>query len=139
MLHRVKKDRDIHEGKWNGLGGKLLPGETPEECVVREVNEESGLLIINPKLCGVMTFPEFKDNEDWLVFLFTVTEFSGQLIDSPEGELHWIEDEKVGQLNLWEGDRLFFNWLKEGVFFSAKFVYRDKKLMTHNVVFYGIP
>ena len=60
MLHRVKKKNDIHQDKWNGLGGKFLPGETPEECVVREVKEESGLHIIKPELKGILTFPEFR-------------------------------------------------------------------------------
>ena len=60
MLHRIKKEKDMHEGKWNGLGGKMLDGETPEECVIREVREESGLTIKNPKLRGILTFPKFE-------------------------------------------------------------------------------
>jgi len=75
MLHRVKKKDDVHEGKWNGLGGKFIAGESPEDCVIREVKEESGLDITKPTFCGVMTFPEFKDGEDWLVFLFRADQF----------------------------------------------------------------
>lgn len=135
-MHRVKKDRDIHEGKYNGLGGKFLPGESPQECVVREVREESGLTIHNPSLRGVMTFPAFKGEEDWLVFLFTATEFSGELTGCEEGLLEWVPDEKLGDLNLWEGDHLFFEWLKQPKFFSAKFIYKQKKLIDHSVVFY---
>ena len=80
MVHRNKKVNDIQECKWNGLGGKFEPGETPEECVIREVLEESGLLIRNPKLCGLLMFPKFKGN-DWYVFVFTATEFTGELIE----------------------------------------------------------
>lgn len=136
MLHRIKKENDMHAGKWNGLGGKLDPGETPEECVVREVREESGLEISNPQLKGVITFPAFSNNEDWYVFMFTAEEFSGILIDSPEGHLEWISDENLLQLPLWEGDKIFLKWLHEEIFFSAKFVYRDEKLIKHSVVFY---
>ena len=136
MLHRVKKENDVHEDKYNGLGGKLLAGETPEECVVREVEEESGLKIRNPKLRGVMMFPAFKDNEDWLVFLFTVNKFAGTLVESDEGRLEWVEDNKLLDLNLWEGDKLFLQWLKQDRFFSAKFVYKNKRLVDHRVTFY---
>lgn len=136
MLHRVKKQDDVHEGKWNGLGGKFLPGETPEECVCREVREESGLTVDNPVLRGVMMFPEFKNKEDWLVFLFTAEEFSGEMISSPEGHLEWVPDDQLLQLNLWEGDKIFLKWLEEGRFFSAKFIYKDKRLLKHSVVFY---
>ncbi|MDP3830910.1 MAG: 8-oxo-dGTP diphosphatase, partial [Ignavibacteriaceae bacterium] len=84
MLHRIKKENDMHEGKWNGLGGKFEMGESPEECVIREIKEESGLDIKNPKLNGFITFPAFDGFEDWYVFIFSVTEFSGELIDSAE-------------------------------------------------------
>jgi ADP-ribose pyrophosphatase YjhB (NUDIX family) len=83
LEHLNKKANDIHEGKWNGLGGKFEAGETPEKCVIREVYEESGLLIREPKLCGLLVFPRFKGN-DWYVFVFTADDFSGELIDSPE-------------------------------------------------------
>ena len=136
MLHRIKRDKDIHEGKWNGLGGKFLPGETPEACVKREVLEESGLTIEGPRLRGVMTFPAFKEEEDWTVFLFTAHQFQGELIECDEGHLEWIETEKLAELNLWEGDHYFLEWLKQERFFSAKFVYQQKKLMQHSVVFY---
>lgn len=95
--HCNKKVNDIHEGKWNGLGGKFEAGETPEECVIRAVLAESGLCIQNPKLCGLLVFPKFKGN-DWYVFVFTTSEFSGELIDSPEGKLEWIPDEIVQPL-----------------------------------------
>lgn len=138
MLHRVKRDRDIHQDKWNGLGGKLHAGETPEECVVREVYEESGLKIREPRLRGIMTFPDFKAREDWLVFLFTADQFDGKpKAECDEGLLEWIEDGRITDLPLWEGDKYFLDWLKKPEFFSARFVYRDKKLVQHEVQFYG--
>lgn len=140
MVHRIKKANDIHEGKWNGLGGKLEPGETPEECVVREVYEESGLSIRDPRLCGLLMFPKFKGN-DWYVFVFTAAEFSGELIESPEGRLAWIPDEELTHLNLWESDHIFFPWIREGTFFSAKFEYDGDEMREYCVVFHsaGIP
>jgi len=79
MIHRIKKENDMHQGKWNGLGGKLDPGETPEECVIREVYEESGLAIVDPLLKGVLTFPKFAKNEDWYAFIFVAREFHGRI------------------------------------------------------------
>ena len=136
MLHRVKKDRDIHQDKWNGLGGKFEPGESPEECVLREVKEESGLTIRHPLLRGVMTFPLFDGEQDWVVFLYTATDYQGEIKECDEGSLEWIDNDKLCSLNLWEGDKLFFQWLEQDKFFSAKFVYQNKKLMEHEVVFY---
>jgi 8-oxo-dGTP diphosphatase len=136
MIHRIKKENDMHQGKWNGLGGKLDPGETPEECVIREVYEESGLAIVDPLLKGVLTFPKFAKNEDWYAFIFVAREFHGQLIDSDEGVLQWIEDEELLDLELWAGDRIFIPWLEQPGFFSGKFVYQDGKLMEHEAVFY---
>jgi 8-oxo-dGTP diphosphatase len=104
--------------------------------VVREVLEESGLSIQNPKLCGLLIFPKFKGN-DWYVFVFTAHEFSGELIDSPEGRLEWIPDENILDLNLWESDHFFMPWIKEGKFFSAKFEYEGDKLRRYDVVFHS--
>jgi len=136
MLHRIKKENDMHAGKWNGLGGKFEPGESPEECAIREMQEESGLLVTNPRLHGVITFPNFAGNDDWYAFLFSATEFTGELIDSPEGMLEWIDNDKVLDLNLWPGDRIFIPWLEQDAFFSAKFVYIDNELETYEVEFY---
>ena len=137
MLHRIKKKDDIHSGKWNGLGGKVIPGETPEECIIREVCEESGMKIVRPELKGHLTFPKFSNDEDWYVFVFIATDFSGELIDSPEGELRWIDDSEVPKLNLWEGDLIFLQWLKKSHFFSGKLEYKDGRLERHDVVFYN--
>ena len=136
MVHRNKKPNDIHEGKWNGLGGKVEAGETPEECIKREVEEESGLVIHKPRLHGLLMFPKFKGN-DWYVFVFTATEFEGELIESsPEGRLEWIEDEELTSLNLWESDHIFLPWLKEPKFFSAKFEYEGDVMQRYDAAFY---
>jgi 8-oxo-dGTP diphosphatase len=160
MLHRIKRENDIHAGKWNGLGGKFEPGETPEECVVREVREESGLTIREPKLVGLLMFPNF-NGDDWYVFVFTATEFDGQkpvfprsapeggsektgfsdsektgFWESDEGHLEWIPDAQVESLNLWESDHVFLPWIREGKFFSAKFVYEGDEMKGYEVVFH---
>lgn len=137
MIHRVKKTNDIHAGKWNGLGGKLDPGESPEECALREVFEESGLRARNPQLKGFLTFPAFSKDEDWYVFVFLYEDFEGELIDSPEGNLRWVENSKLVELNLWEGDPIFLSWLDRKGTFSGKFVYQDGRLVSHSFVLYG--
>jgi 8-oxo-dGTP diphosphatase len=136
MLHRIKKQNDMHKGKWNGLGGKLEAGESPEECVIREVREESGLTISSPRLHGFITFPLFDGREDWYVFVFSAVNFEGELRDSNEGVLKWIPDSKLFDLNLWEGDKTFIEWMLEEKFFSAKFNYKDGKLLDYSVVFH---
>ena len=137
MIHRIKKANDMHLGKWNGLGGKLNPGESPEECAVREIFEESGLRVRNPQLKGVLTFPAFANDEDWYAFVFVVDNFEGELIDSSEeGVLRWVDNTGLLSLNLWEGDRIFLPWLDQPGFFSGKFIYQDGRLLSHEVVFY---
>lgn len=136
MVHRIKKADDIHQGKWNGLGGKLEPGETPEECARREILEESGLRALNLKMKGFLTFPVFARDEDWYAFVFVVDEFDGQLIESPEGQLEWIEDGRLLALELWEGDRYFLAWLDRPGFFSGKFIYQHGRYIEHSVTFH---
>jgi 8-oxo-dGTP diphosphatase len=136
MIHRVKKPNDMHQGKWNGLGGKLEPGESPEDCVRREVEEESGLLVKKMWLKGFLSFPGFSNDEDWYAFVFVVPEFEGQIIESLEGVLKWIDNSDLFQLNLWEGDRIFLPWLDRPGIFSGKFVYRDRTLVNHSVSYY---
>lgn len=137
MMHRIKKENDMHEGKWNGLGGKFEKGESPEECVIREIFEESGLHISSPILHGFLSFPDFDGNDDWYVFLFTASEYSGTMIQSEEGHLEWIDNDRLLELPLWEGDKYFLSWMKEHKsFFSAKFNYKDQELISHSVVFY---
>lgn len=136
MLYRNKKENDYHEGKWNGLGGKLEQGETPEECAVREVFEESGLKVTNPLLKGLITFPMFDGVDDWYVWVYVFEGFEGKLIDSPEGHLEWIDNEKLTELNLWGGDKIFIPWLFEDKCFSAKFVYKNGEYISHSVIFH---
>ena len=136
MLHRIKKENDIHEGKWNGLGGKFEDGESPEDCVIREVKEESGLDILNPTLKGILTFPKFDEVDDWMVFVFVSNEFSGELSECDEGVLKWIDNDNILKLNLWDGDKIYMKWLTGHPFFSAKFIYKKRILQSHKVVFY---
>jgi 8-oxo-dGTP diphosphatase len=136
MVYRNKKPNDIHAGKWNGLGGKVEAGESPEACIKREVEEEAGLFIHEPYLNGLLVFSNFK-GQDWYVFVFTATKFEGELLtDSPEGRLEWIADDAFGDLTLWPSDRIFLPWLKEGKFFSARFFYEGENLLGHEVSFY---
>jgi 8-oxo-dGTP diphosphatase len=137
MLHRIKKENDMHAGKWNGLGGKLEPGETPEECAIREIQEESGLRAGNLTMKGLLTFPAFAAEEDWYTFVFLVEAFEGELINSAEGELRWIDNNKLLDLELWEGDRIFLDWLERPEFFSGKFVYEQGRFVDYEVVFYS--
>ena len=137
MMHRNRRKSDQHLGKWNGLGGKMEPGETPEECVIREVFEESGLEIQAPRLRGFLTWPKFDGVEDWYAFVFSATEFTGKLRESnPEGRLEWISNDQILDLPLWEGDRIFMEWLGQERFFSAKFTYVQGHLIDHQVHFH---
>lgn len=133
MLHKAK---GYQKGKWNGLGGKLEPGESPEECLKREVLEESGLVVEKAKLKGFLTWPAFDGVDDWYAFVYVVTAFSGDLSASDEGELHWIADENVLKLNIFEGDKIFIPWLQQNKMFSAKFCYEKGEFENYEVVFY---
>lgn len=136
MIHRNKRPNDIHEGKWNGLGGKFEAGESPEDCIIREVREESGLNIRAPHLHGLLTFTNFKGN-DWYVFVYTAKDFDGELLhDVPEGKLEWVRDEEVLRLPLWDSDQVFLPWLSQGRFFSGKFQYNGDTFVDHEVAFY---
>lgn len=138
MVHRIKKHKDMHLGKWNGLGGKLEPGETPEECAIREIREESGLEVRNLQMKGILTFPAFANDEDWYAFVFVAEKAGGEMIDSPEGVLAWVENSKLFDLVLWDGDKIFLKWLDEPDFFSGKFIYQAGELLEYRVNFYPI-
>jgi 8-oxo-dGTP diphosphatase len=136
MIHRDKRPNDIHAGKWNGLGGKFEAGESPEDCVIREVREESGLTICAPHLHGLLTFVNFKGN-DWYVFVYTADEFQGELTrDVSEGSLEWIPDGEILRLPLWDSDSVFLPWLNQEEFFSAKFNYDGENFVDYTVVSY---
>lgn len=137
MIRRDTRPDDPHFGKWNGLGGKLEPGESPEEGMRREVREESGLEVLRADLKGVLTWPAFDGTHDWYAFCFVVHEFRGALgADPPEGSLHWVPTAEVPSLALWEGDRVFLPWLDRPETFSASFRYRDGRLVDYDATFY---
>lgn len=139
MLHRTKKKNDVMEGMWVGLGGKMESGESPEECIIREVYEESGLKVKSLALRGFITFPDFMGSGDWYMFVFICDDFEGELIDSDEGELAWIDKEHLNELPMFEGDRLFMKWMLEHPFFTAKLCYEGEKLVHHELCVYEKP
>jgi len=137
MLERNTRPDDYHRGRFNGLGGKFEPGESPEACLAREVREESGLVVEEARLRGVLTFPRFDGVDDWYAFVFVVPRFSGELTPSPEGTLHWIPDAELTGLRLWPGDRAFLPWLDGDAFFSATMRYREGTFIGYQATFYG--
>jgi len=138
MLYRNKKEHDINEGKWLGVGGKFEPGETPEQCLLREVTEETGVTLTAYQLHGVMTFVAIDGSSEPLyIFIFTASGYTGVVGDCDEGTLAWIDTDKVADLERWEGDRLFWEWIVAGApFFSAYFEYDSDILIKHAVTFY---
>ena len=138
MLYRNKKKNDINQGKWIGLGGKFEFGESPEECLVREVKEEAGVLITEFTLKGILTFQVIDDQtEPMYIFVYTALAYEGDIVECDEGTLEWIDTEKILELDLWEGDRLFWGWMLEGKrFFSANFKYKQDRLIDYQVSFY---
>lgn len=137
MLMRPPLQDPRRPGRCNGLGGKFLPGETPEECMRREVLEESGLEVLSFDYRGLLTFPRFDDVDDWYVFVFVVNGFRGEPVAGPEGELLWHPTERLTELPLWPGDHHFLPWLdRQGEVFSARFDYASGAYQAHEVTFY---
>lgn len=132
----LQKAKGYQTGKWNGLGGKFEPGESPEDCLKREVFEESGLTVVGARLKGFITFPDFDGSDDWYAFVYVVTEYTGNLKASDEGELRWVPDADVLNLDIWEGDTVFLPWLEHPGVFSAKFVYEQGFFKNYSVSFY---
>lgn len=131
MLHRTKKENDFNKNKWIGVGGKFEEGESPEECLMREVEEETGLKLRKFRLRGIVTFLSAKWESEYM-FLYTSDTFEGELLNEcSEGILKWIPKNEVEDLNLWEGDRIFLKRLIEDApFFSMKLRYdREDKLI----------
>ncbi len=112
MLHRVKKENDLNHDKWIGVGGGFEKDESPEECLTREVWEETGLTLDSWRFRGVVTFVSDAWETEYM-YLFTADAFHGSLTDCDEGVLEWVEIDKVPRLPLWEGDRIFFRLLAE--------------------------
>ena len=130
MLHRVKKKNDANHDKWIGIGGKFEDGESPEECVLREVREETGLTLTDYRYRGLVTFVSDAWETEYM-HLFTCTGFSGREHTCDEGVLEWIDKKALCDLQLWEGDRIFLRLLEEErPFFSLKLVYRGEKLIS---------
>ncbi len=125
MLERAPRaGRDVHAGRWNGVGGKFLAGESPEDCLRREVREEAGVEVLAAVLKGCITFPAFDHGTHVYSFVYVVTRFEGEPFTAgPEGRLHWIETSRLTDLPLWEGDRVFLPWLDRAGVFSATFRY----------------
>ena len=129
MLHRIKKEQDENRDKWIGIGGKFETGESPEECVLREAGEETGLTLTDYKYRGIVTFV----SDMWpceYMHLFTATGFEGELKDCDEGVLEWLPKDKLYTLPMWAGDRIFLELLDKDVpFFSLKLVYQGETLV----------
>ncbi|MBR1477312.1 MAG: 8-oxo-dGTP diphosphatase [Lachnospiraceae bacterium] len=125
MLHRTKKEKDLNKDKWIGVGGKLEEKESPEDCVKREVYEETGYALISYSFRGLVTFV-YKDITEFM-YLYTSDDYSGEQRECSEGELAWVKRGDVYNLPIWEGDKLFFKLLEEAAgFFSLKLVYDDE-------------
>ena len=137
MLHRVKKKEDINKNKWIGVGGHANEWESPEECLVREVKEETGLILTSYKFRGIVTLIS-DECEAETMCLFTADKFTGNIIECDEGELKWVDKKVVPNLPTWEGDAVFLKLLLEDEkrFFSLKLVYEGDKLKEKNIVFY---
>jgi len=144
MLHRIKKEKDVNRNKWIGVGGHFEEGESPEECLLREVKEETGLTLTHWRFRGIVTFcfrkpepvPQGQDRQiepdppicEYMC-LYTADGFEGELIECKEGNLEWVSKQKLEELELWEGDKIFFRLLERNTpFFSLKLSYMGDNL-----------
>lgn len=129
MLHRVKKAQDVNQGKWIGVGGKFQDGESPEDCILRECREETGLTLTDYRYRGLVTFVSNEAPTEYM-HLFTATAWTGEPHPCDEGELAWIKKADLLSLPLWEGDRIFLRLLEAGEpFFSLKLRYEGDRLI----------
>ncbi len=128
MLHRTAKENDINKEKWIGVGGHFEENESPVDCLLREVREETGLTLLSWHFHGVVTFISDEWQTEYM-FLYTANEFEGELTACDEGNLEWVPKSEIGSLNLWEGDRIFLKYLMEGTDFeSLKLRYEGDEL-----------
>ena len=129
MLHRTKKENDLNRDKWIGIGGKFEDGESPEECLLREVREETGFTLTNYRYRGIITFV----SEGWpteYIHLFTADGWTGEMRECDEGDLAWVPKAEVPNLPIWEGDRVCFRLLAENrPFFSLKMCYQGDTMV----------
>ncbi|MBQ7340617.1 MAG: 8-oxo-dGTP diphosphatase [Oscillospiraceae bacterium] len=130
MLHRTKKENDVNKDKWIGIGGKFLEGETPDECLLREAYEETGLTLTSWKCRGIVTFLTNGPWDGEYMYLFTADGFEGELKDCDEGDLKWVNRDFLYELPLWEGDRIFLDLLwQDAPFFLLKLRYEGDTLV----------
>ncbi len=124
------------DGKFMGVGGKFNDNETPEECLIREVKEETNLDVLEYKLVGKIFFPKFDGVVDYFSYVYEVTKFSGEIQESDEGKLYWVNNKEITSLNIWEGDKFFIDWIyNDRVFFDATFYYENGEYVSHEVEF----
>ena len=130
MMHRVKKEHDINKDKYIGVGGHFEYGESPDECLCREVKEETGLTLLSYLARGIVTFI-YGDSVVEYMHLYTANRFEGEISDCDEGELIWVKKNEVENLNIWDGDKIFFRLLAENrPYFSLKLVYSETDELT---------
>ena len=130
MLHRTKKENDCNRDKWIGIGGKFERGESPEECMLREAKEETGLMLTSWRYRGIVTFVSDRWPAEQM-HLFTARGWTGQLTECDEGQLEWLPRDKLFALPMWAGDRIFLELLwQDAPFFSLKLVYAGEKLQS---------
>lgn len=128
LLHRISKKNDANKDKWIGIGGKFEDKESPEDCLLREAKEETGLMLISYRLRGIVTFVSNEYPTEYM-FLYTADGYEGEIGNCKEGILEWVKKEDVYDLNLWEGDKIFLKLLEEEhPFFSLKLSYEGDKL-----------
>ena len=137
MMHRTRKKNDMNHDKWIAVGGRFETGESPEECALREVKEETGLTMVDPQYRGIVTFVnDLYETER--MHLFTTETFTGEMTDCDEGELVWVKKEELDRLPQWEGDRIFLRLMaKPHPFFSLKLCYVGDVLASSDLHFYG--
>lgn len=133
MLHRTKKQKDINKDKWIGVGGKFEDKESPEDCLLREVREETGLTLTEYSFRGIITFVTDRYETEFM-HLYTASAWEGEIRECDEGELEWLDREKVFGLKVWEGDKIFFSLIQSRApFFSLKLEYIGDELVAYSL------